>query len=258
MVCINCSLELSPGFTFCPRCGCRQPEPCAVCGFLCEADFALGGGGGSRGNASAETTRDGAEVPGDASQTVGAVDNKPGSGRCGRLSSRGGPSAGDSLFADLSGFTALSERLDAEEVTATSQNVLFEALSQSVKHYDGSVVKFVGDAVLAAFGAPVAHEDDPERALGSALDMLSRSAALTGEWRSRLGQAVTLHIAIHTGPIVAGNLADAAGAAFDVTGDTVNTAARLLGAAADGSVLVSGLPPMRWHVIALPSSQPVS
>ena len=239
MACINCSLDLLPGFTFCPRCGCRQPEPCAVCGFLCDADFAFCPScGASRGNASAETTRDGAEVKGDAAQTpVQPIPSRP-------------ATVGDAfrreadrrqatiLFADLSGFTALSERLDAEEVRAF-QNVLFEALSQSVKRYDGSVVKFVGDAVLAAFGAPVAHEDDPERALGSALDMLSRSAALTGEWRSRLGQAVTLHIAIHTGPIVAGSLADAAGAAFDVTGDTVNTAARLLGAAGDGSILVS-------------------
>ena len=82
------------------------------------------------------------------------------------------------LFADLSGFTALSERLDPEEVRAF-QNALFETLAQAITRYDGFVEKFVGDAVLAVFGAPVAHEDDPERALDTALDMLARGAGLS-------------------------------------------------------------------------------
>ena len=82
------------------------------------------------------------------------------------------------LFADVSGFTALAERLDPEEVRAF-QNALFETLAQAIARYDGFVEKFVGDAVLAVFGAPVAHEDDPERALDTALDMLARSARLS-------------------------------------------------------------------------------
>jgi len=76
------------------------------------------------------------------------------------------------LFADLPGFTALAERLDPEDVRAF-QNALFETLAQAIARYDGFVEKFVGDAVLAVFGAPVAHEDDPERALDTALDMLA-------------------------------------------------------------------------------------
>jgi adenylate cyclase len=145
------------------------------------------------------------------------------------------------LFADLSGFTALSERLDAEEVRAF-QNALFESLAQAIARHDGFVAKFMGDAVLAVFGAPVAHEDDPERALDTALDMLARGATLSDAWTARLGQPVTLHIAVHTGPVVAGSLtaaAGAAGAAYDVTGDTVNTTSRLLGAAGPGTILVS-------------------
>jgi adenylate cyclase len=142
------------------------------------------------------------------------------------------------LFADVSGFTALAERVDPEEVRAF-QNALFEMLARAVARYDGLVEKFVGDAVVAVFGAPVAHEDDPERALDTALDMLARSAALSDEWAARLGQRVTLHIAIHTGPVVAGSLGEAAGAAYEVTGDTVNTASRLLGAAAAGTIVIS-------------------
>jgi adenylate cyclase len=141
------------------------------------------------------------------------------------------------LFADVTGFTTLSERLDPEEVRAF-QNALFAALAQAIARYDGFVEKFVGDAVLAVFGAPVAHEDDPERALHAALDMLARSSMLSEQWAERLGQPVTLHIGVHTGPVVAGRLGSAAGAAYAVTGDTVNTTARLL-AAASGDVLVS-------------------
>jgi adenylate cyclase len=142
------------------------------------------------------------------------------------------------LFADLSGFTSLAERLDPEEVRAF-QNALFEALGQAIERYDGFVEKFVGDAVMAVFGAPVAHEDDPQRALDAALDMLERGAALSQRWASRLGQRVTLHIGVHSGPVVAGSLGAAAGAAYAVTGDTVNTTARLLAAAAPGTILVS-------------------
>ena len=141
------------------------------------------------------------------------------------------------LFADVTGFTTLSERLDPEEVRAF-QNALFETLAQAITRYDGFVEKFVGDAVMAVFGAPVAHEDDPERALHAALDMLARSSMLSEQWAQRLGQPVTLHIGVHTGPVVAGSLGSAAGAAYAVTGDTVNTTARLL-AAASGVVLVS-------------------
>jgi adenylate cyclase len=142
------------------------------------------------------------------------------------------------LFADLSGFTALAERLDPEEVRAF-QNALFEALARVIERYDGFVEKFVGDAVMAVFGAPVAHEDDPQRALHAALDMLEQSTVLSDRWAARLGRPVTLHVGVHTGPVVAGNLGDSAGAAYAVTGDTVNTTSRLLAAAAPGTILAS-------------------
>ncbi|MGO4335058.1 adenylate/guanylate cyclase domain-containing protein [Labrys sp. KB_33_2] len=141
------------------------------------------------------------------------------------------------LFADVSSFTQLAERLDPEEVRAF-QTALFETLAGVVTRYQGFVEKFVGDAVLAVFGAPIAHEDDPERALCTALDMTEESVRLNERWAGRLGQQVSLHIGVHTGLVVAGHLGQAAGAAYAVTGDTVNTTARLL-AAASGTILVS-------------------
>jgi adenylate cyclase len=214
--CTGCGTEASPGFAFCPRCGRRLPRACLACGFVCETDFAF-------------CPRCGVALgPG-----TKAAPEKP------------APASRDAdrrqvtiLFADLSGFTSLAERLDPEEVRAF-QNALFETLARAITRYDGFVEKFVGDAVLAVFGAPAAHEDDPERACDAALDMLERGAALSQKWAARLGQSVTLHIGIHTGPVVAGNLGDAAGAAYAVTGDTVNTTARLLAAAAPGTILVS-------------------
>ncbi|HEU5192496.1 MAG TPA: adenylate/guanylate cyclase domain-containing protein [Methylomirabilota bacterium] len=144
------------------------------------------------------------------------------------------------LFADLSGFTALSERLDPEEVREF-QNALFATMAQAIQVMDGFVEKFVGDAVMAVFGAPVAHEDDPQRAVTAALDMLTRGAALSRQWERRLGQPVSLHVGVHTGPVVAGSLGGGAGAggAYAVTGDTVNTTARLLSAAPADTILVS-------------------
>src|SRR5262245_27213686 len=131
------------------------------------------------------------------------------------------------LFADVCGFTSFAERLDPEDVRAF-QSALFETLTRVIGRYNGFVTKFMGDAVLALFGAPVAHENDPERALDAALDILASGGTLSDQWSARLGQPVTMHVAVHSGPVVAGSLPDSAGGTYDVTGDTVNTAARLL------------------------------
>jgi adenylate cyclase len=142
------------------------------------------------------------------------------------------------LFADLTGFTSLSEALDPEEVRAF-QNALFTMLAAVIERHDGFVEKFVGDAVMAVFGAPVAHEDDPVRALATALAMQQGMADLAAHWAARLGRSVQLHVGVHTGPVVAGHVGTGAGRAYAVTGDTVNTTARLLSAAEPGTVLVS-------------------
>src|SRR2546422_7789740 len=120
------------------------------------------------------------------------------------------------LFADLAGFTALSEGLDAEDVRAIQAD-LFREMSASVERYEGFVEKFVGDAVMAVFGAPRAHEDDPERGLRAALDMHARMPAISARWSRRLGQPAALHVGVNTGPGVAGRVAGQR-AAFAVTG----------------------------------------
>jgi adenylate cyclase len=142
------------------------------------------------------------------------------------------------LFADLSGFTTLSERLDPEDVRAL-QSDLFKEMSETIQHFDGFVEKYVGDAVMAVFGAPVAHDEDPERAVRAALSMRERIAALSEQWMRRLQQPLTLHIGINTGPVVAGHIGTNRDAAYAVTGDTVNVAARIQSTAGAGQILVS-------------------
>ena len=238
MVCAGCGVELPSSFGFCARCGRRQPTTCPSCGFCCEAEFVFC----PRCGAARGADRSGAE-PNSAPSAAVVLSSAPAISSLPTLLPEALRRETDRrqvtiLFADLSGFTALAERIDPEEVRAF-QSALFDTLAQATLGHGGFVDKFMGDAVLAVFGAPIAHEDDPERALQTALDMLARATALSADWEARLGQPVTLHIAVHTGPVVAGSLGHAAGAAYEVTGDTVNTASRLLGAAAPGTILVS-------------------
>ena len=142
------------------------------------------------------------------------------------------------LFADLAGFTPLSERLDPEVVMQLSQDLLRE-LAEAVYQREGYVVQFMGDAVMAVFGAPLTHEDDAERALHAALDMRQRIETLSRRWTERLGQPLSLHIGLNTGTAVTGSVGSDLRSDFAVIGDTTNTAQRLQSAAARGEILVS-------------------
>ena len=142
------------------------------------------------------------------------------------------------LFADLSGFTALSEQFDPE-VIREFQHDLFDQMASVVYEYEGFVEKFVGDAIVSVFGAPLTHEDDPERALRAALAIRERMDGVNQRWVEQLGQRLTIHIGINSGTVVAGQIGPEHGGGYAVTGDTINTAARLQDAAHPGQILVS-------------------
>jgi adenylate cyclase len=220
----RCGFQAPPEFAFCPKCGEKLSAPCPSCGTASPSDFAFCPRCGAR-LATFEANGSGglrAAAVGAAGSEATETDRRPVT----------------ILFADLSGFTAISERLDPEDVRALQSDVFQEAASV-IQRYEGFVEKFVGDAVLAVFGAPVAHEDDPERALRAALAMRGRIASLNERWAPRLGRSLALRTGIHTGPVVAGALGSASGAAYAVTGDTVNTGSRLQTAAEAGQILVS-------------------
>ncbi len=138
------------------------------------------------------------------------------------------------LFADLVGFTAASDRADPEEVLATLRP--YHALLRTeIERYGGTVEKFIGDAVMAVFGAPVAHEDDAERAVRAGLRIIEALAEMN---RDRAGSELAVRVAINTGEaIVTLNARPEQGEGM-VAGDVVNTASRLQQVAPVGSVVV--------------------
>jgi class 3 adenylate cyclase/tetratricopeptide (TPR) repeat protein len=140
------------------------------------------------------------------------------------------------LFADLSGSTALGEQLDPEDVRDL-QSELFELVNSAVVRFGGTTEKFVGDAVLAVFGIPQAHDDDPERAVRAALAVQERFGVFAERVRERHGAEVGLRIGVNTGDVVSGREAAARGELM-VSGDAVNVAARLQQGADPGRVLV--------------------
>jgi adenylate cyclase len=137
------------------------------------------------------------------------------------------------VFADISGFTALSEKKDPEEVRAL-MNACFESLVPVVQKYEGTIDKFIGDEIMALFGAPVAHEDDPERALRAALEMMDAIAEVNRTHGVELG----IHIGINSGPVIAGHIGAQNRRDYSVMGDAVNLAARLEDASSSGEIFV--------------------
>lgn len=135
------------------------------------------------------------------------------------------------LFADVSGFTSMSERMDPEDVKALA-NQIAERLSQEVRRYGGMVINIAGDEVMAVFGAPVAHEDDAERAVRAGLAI--RDCKLSDD----PDQAIRVHVGINTGQVMAGLNGPKERRDYTVMGDTTNIAARLLSAAPAGHVYV--------------------
>jgi adenylate cyclase len=144
------------------------------------------------------------------------------------------------LFADLSGSTTLGERLDPEELRRILA-LFFSALAREIQRYGGTVDKYIGDAIMAVFGAPVAHEDDAERAISAAVAMQRAIGRLNDDLdlEQQPGMRLALRIGINTGEVVAGLLAGDVQGAYTVVGDTVNTAQRFESAAPLGGILVS-------------------
>lgn len=141
------------------------------------------------------------------------------------------------LFADVRGFTRLAEVLPPEKLVAAI-NGCFEVLDEAISHYGGEVDKFLGDAVMATFGAPVAHDDDPRRAVLAALEMQSALSRFNAQLRKQIGCELEMRIGINTGVVLAGPIGSLRKRAYTVMGDAVNIASRLEHAAPVGSVLI--------------------
>jgi class 3 adenylate cyclase/tetratricopeptide (TPR) repeat protein len=216
--CPRCGAETQPGQKFCAECGHALSSACPNCGtayegapkFCAECGYGLA------------ATMPSARLPGGGDATPGSTLLTP------------APPAAERryisvLFADLVGFTALSESEDAEEVRDLLSRY-FELARTTIEGYAGSVEKYIGDAVMAVWGAPVAREDDPERAVRAALELVERVRGL-----SIGGQPLALRAGVLSGEaaVTAGRTGEGM-----VAGDLVNTASRLQSVAPPGTVLV--------------------
>lgn len=144
------------------------------------------------------------------------------------------------LFCDMQGYTPLSERLGSEKIYVL-MNQVYEILIQKVHDYDGIVNEFTGDGIMALFGAPIAIEDAPQRAIRSAHAIHVEMSKLNERLRQSKDNIppVRMRIGIHTGPVVVGTLGNDLRVEFKAVGDTVNLASRMEGLAKSGSTYVS-------------------
>ncbi len=142
------------------------------------------------------------------------------------------------LFADIRGFTSMSEDMHAAEVLQML-NEYFEVMVEIVFNHEGTVDKFVGDEIMVIWGAPVAHGDDPVRAVSAALDMQAALVEFNQTRESEGLPPIHIGIGINTGALVAGYIGSTRTMSYSVIGDTVNTAARLCSAAGPGQTIIS-------------------
>lgn len=140
------------------------------------------------------------------------------------------------LFSDLSGYTAMTERLDPEDVKEIMSRI-FGEIAQVIAKYEGFIERFIGDAVMALFGVPRVHEDDPVRAIKAAIEIHELLEVMSPRLEEKVGQPFTMHSGINTGLVVTGEV-DLKKGTHGITGDTINIASRLENMAQAGEILV--------------------
>jgi class 3 adenylate cyclase/tetratricopeptide (TPR) repeat protein len=212
MICSSCGTENEAGRKFCKECAARLAVVCPSCGAANSADAKFCGECATAlSGAPAPAAASGSQAPGGSGTTEAPTAER-------RLVSI--------LFADLVGFTTLAEGRDAED-TRELLSRYFELAREVIGRYGGTVEKFIGDAVMAVWGAPTAHEDDAERAVRAALELVDAVRALGSSIEARAG-VLTGEAAVTLGATNQGMVA----------GDLVNTASRLQSVASPGTVLV--------------------
>src|SRR6266849_225969 len=142
------------------------------------------------------------------------------------------------FFSDIRGFTTMSETMGPDDI-ATLLTEYFTEMVDIVFEHSGTLDKFMGDAIMALWGAPIAHEDDADRAVHCALDQRAELEKLNAKWKQEGRTEVQIGIAINFGEVFAGNIGSDRRLEYTVIGDAVNTAYRLCGKAGPNEILIS-------------------
>jgi adenylate cyclase len=139
---------------------------------------------------------------------------------------------------DIRGFTRMSESTDPASLVEIL-NEYFEYMVETIFKYDGTLDKFMGDGIMALWGAPVQQPDDPIRCVACALEQMAVLNEYNAAQEAKNGPGLAIGIGIHSGPLVAGYIGSSKALSYTVIGDTANTSARLCGVAEPGQLIVS-------------------
>src|SRR5581483_11358777 len=238
MTCAECQHENRPGAKFCDNCGARLPRQCPACGmvvrasakFCDECGQALAGGDGTPARAPVSADTGAAAVAERLAEKARSYTPRHLAEQIltSRAALEGERKQVTVLFVDCVGFTALSARLDPEDVH-TIMDGCFLHHRDAVHRYAGTVNQFTGDGIMALFGAPIAHEDHAVRAVAAALAIQKAVRQYADRLRLERGLEFAVRLGLNTGPVVVGKIGDDLRMDYTAQGETVNLAARLQG-----------------------------
>lgn len=234
MNCSQCQTANPEGAKFCMSCGSPLAASCPECGteLPTEARFCLNCGHQLGQAAEAASVRAQLEqyIPRELLQKLESARTSGGI--------QGERRVVTMLFCDVTGSTAAAEQLDPEE-WAQIMNGPFEHLIAPVYRYEGTLAWLMGDAILAFFGAPIAHEDDPHRAVLAGLEIIQSIGPYRDEVQRKWGVDFQIRVGINTGLVVMGEVGSDLRVEYTALGDAINVAARMESAATPGTVLIA-------------------
>lgn len=219
MRCLNCNYNNKQGHSYCSNCGVELTVKCPRCGFANDQSNKFCGGCGTivsqESDLDVRSCKD--IIPTDTTLSI--------SGELRQVTI---------LFADIAGYTRINSERDPEEIHSLLSR-FFEFADNSVQSYGGRVDKHIGDAVMGVFGAPIAHDNDPVRAVRAATDIHKSMKDLSSD----IGISIRVHIGIACGQVVASGLGSKSHQEYTVTGQSVNLASRLAELANPDETLIS-------------------
>jgi class 3 adenylate cyclase len=233
MKCLNCSYPNPDDAKFCQNCGKPLERPCPNCGTHNTLDARFCKNCGYALQHSSSQPASALDNPATISQNQSALEKVRQT-----THTTGERRIVTVLFADVVDSTSLAERMDPEDWTSI-MNRAFDLLTPVITRYEGTIARLMGDALLAFFGAPVAHEDDPLRAGYAALDLIKAAGEYSEELRKQFGIDFGVRVGINTGPVVVGDVGSNLAYEYTAMGDAVNLAARMQAAAKPMTVLIT-------------------
>lgn len=244
MTCASCGAENRAGVKFCESCGTVLTLRCASCGATVPSDKKFCGEcGAALAGARTPAPAAAAHPPPAATAAFASPRSYTPPHLAQRILKERAALTGERkqvtvLFADVSGFTALAERLDPEDVHALIDRA-FDLMLAEIHRYEGTVNQFLGDGLMALFGAPVALEDHARRAAYAALEMQRALATYGDELRRARAVRFGVRMGLNTGLVVVGAIGDNLRMDYTAVGDTTNTAARMQQLAEPGQIVIA-------------------